>query len=50
MVRALLLLGALVANTVMFAATWTKGSAVLDDNSSDWTPCPEEWCPWDEES
>ena len=48
MVRALLLVGALVANTVLFAATWTKGS-VADDQSSDWWPCPPDWCPYDED-
>jgi hypothetical protein len=48
MVRALLLLGALIANTVLFAATWTKGSTATDDKSTNWWPCPEAWCPWDE--
>ena len=50
MVRAMLLIGALVANTVLFAASWTNSSAVADDQSSDWWPCPEDWCPYDEES
>lgn len=48
MVRALLVLGALVANTVLFAATFTKGSTVTDDQSSDWWPCPQAWCDYDE--
>jgi hypothetical protein len=50
MVRALLLLGALVANSLLFAATWTKGSTATDDNSTDWWPCPTAWCPYEEES
>lgn len=50
MIRAFLLVGALVANTVLFAAAWTKGSTATDDQSSNWWPCPEEWCDYDAES
>ncbi len=50
MVRVFLLLGFLVANTVMFAATWMTGPSVADTQDSDWDPCPEELCPWEEES
>ena len=48
MVRALLVLGALIANSVLFAASWTKGSTVTDDNSTNWFPCPQLWCPYEE--
>lgn len=47
MVRALLLLGALVANTVLFAASWTKNSTVTDDGSAKWFPCPEGICSYE---
>ena len=48
MIRALLLVTALVGNALMFAASWTDSSKVSDDKSADWWPCPESWCPWDE--
>ena len=48
MVRALLLLSALVANSVLFAAAWTKGSTA-DDQSDIWYPCPEGVCDYEDE-